>query len=563
MTKSKPRVGWLSPTLMILSVIVLVAARLTAERFDFAIANIITLISGFVFYMTALILWLRIGRTHWKLKLAVVLAPIVAIGVGLIFYKPLGVDSELVPRFRYRWAKAPKSSQVAQSEKPTATDSQAESQLTSPPLHGTPPTGSQLAELQEKGARDYSGFLGANRRASLPQLQFIEPSSWTEATPELLWKKEIGAGWSAFSVVGEIAVTLEQKEDAEVLQAYALNSGTPLWSIEWKAMHSNPLGGLGPRSTPVIVDDVVYAQGANGHFVAAKLQTGEKLWDKELLELAQANVEDAIKEVAWGRSSSPLVIDGKVVIPLGGAASNVSTLICFDATTGEEKWRSGKQQVSYASPTLMELNGVKQIVSVNDHTVSSHRLEDGEVLWNADWPGASNGPANVSQPVAIDQKRVLLSKAYGSGAKMLNVELDTDGVWNVSTLWENAAVLKTKFTNVVVHNGFAYGLSDGILECVDLNNGERKWKSKRYRHGQIMLVGSDLLIVAEDGSVAIGEANPDKFEEAFRFQAIEGMTWNNPALAGNLLLVRNGEQAACYRLPVKGIASNQSHESLN
>jgi outer membrane protein assembly factor BamB len=539
---AKAKIGWAAPVLMILSVIVIVAARLTAEHFDFAVANIITLISGFVFYMTGLLLWLRLGQSSWKVKLGVVLAPLVAMVVGLSLFKPLGVDSELFPRFRYRWSSS--EAAVVSAGKDSKVDV-------------------DLSTLAPQGTNDYSGFMGADRRATLPNVEFVDLDAWTEDTPERLWIKTIGAGWSAFSVMGEIAVTLDQEGENERLQAYATKSGEPLWTLEWKSQHSTSLGGLGPRSTPVIANGIVYAQGANGYLIAAKLENGEKVWDKQLLELAGVELVDAEKEVAWGRASSPLVVDGKVIIPLGGAGTNLCTLICFDAATGEEKWRAGNEQVSYASPTLMILKGLPQIVSMNNSSVTSHRVEDGTILWKADWPGASNGAANVSQPVAIDDERVLLSKGYSTGAKMLKIERDSEDRWTVSELWKDSSVLKTKFTNVVVNDGFAYGLSDGILECVDLSNGQRKWKSKRYRHGQIMLVGQHLLIVAEDGSVAIGAASPEKFVEAYRFQAIEGMTWNNPALAGNLLLVRNGEQAACYRLPIQNIEEAKASQSLN
>jgi len=534
----KAKIGRLAPALMLLSVIVMVVARATASYFDFAVANIITVICGLTFYVTALMLWLRVGRASRRLKTAVVFAPLGLIFVGLCFYEPLGLDSELVPRFRYRWGSDP----LVQAEKNKESVREPESALS--------PSISQGLD-KSQGLNDYAGFLGSDRSATIKHASFSDPSSWTESTPQLLWKRKIGAGWSAFSVVGEVAVTLEQRDDYETLQAYALKTGEPLWKNEWKARHTTSLGGLGPRSTPVIANGIVYAQGANGYFIAAKLDSGEKVWDKSLLDCVGVELSQAESEVAWGRSSSPLVVENKVIIPLGGAADKIATLICFDAQTGEEKWRTGREQVSYASPTLMNLQQTPQIVSVNNDTVSSHRLEDGAELWRTDWPGSSSGPANVSQPVAVDDQRVLLSKAYGSGAKMLKVTGSSDGTWKVEELWKNSSVLKTKFTNVVIHEGYAYGLSDGILECVDLGDGQRKWKSKRYRHGQIMLVGQHLLIVAEDGSVAIGVANPESFEELYRFQAIEGMTWNNAALAGNLLLVRNGEQAACYRLPMQ------------
>ena len=529
--EKRKRIGWLAPLLIVLSLLGIVAARATAEQFDFAVANIITLICGFVFVVTVGVLFLRHGQIPLAYKIGVIFSPVLLMAVGLLFFKPIGVDSELIPRFKYRWSDA--AAPVVVKSAASESEKQPEVKSVSPQV-----------------PHAYPGFLGADRRATVTY-SFTDPATWSTETPELLWKRNIGAGWSAFSVVGEIAVTLEQKEEQEVLQAYELKTGKPLWSSRWDTMHATSLGGVGPRSTPTIADGMVFAQGANGRLVAAKLETGETVWEKDLLEVAGVQLGEAEAEVAWGRSSSPLVIDDKLIIPLGGAAPKLTTLICFEAATGKELWRSGSEQVSYASPTLVVLRGVPQIVSVNNDSVSSHRIDDGVVLWETSWPGASNGPANVSQPVAIDSERVLLSKAYGSGAKMLKVNKGADDQWTVETLWENPSVLKTKFTNIVVHEGYAYGLSDGILECVDMATGDRNWKSKRYRHGQIMLVGDQLLVVAEDGSVALGRANREKFVESYRFQAIEGMTWNNPALVGDLLLVRNGEQAACYRLPLK------------
>jgi len=336
------------------------------------------------------------------------------------------------------------------------------------------------------------------------------------------------------------------------LRASELSTGKKICEYQWPSRHATSLGGVGPRSTPTIAEGIVFAQGATGMLVAVKLQNGEKLWEADLLQIAGITREQAEKDVAWGRSSSPLFVEGKVVVPLGGATDNKPvSLISFEALTGKEVWRSGYSQVSYASPALLKLLGTEQIVSVNETSVSGHRIEDGKLLWDYPWPGASNGAANVSQPVAVSNELLLLSKAYGGGATLLKLSKDSSEAWKCEKVCANNGVLKTKFTNVVLHAGCAFGLSDGILECVDLATGERKWKAKRYRHGQIMLVGEYLLIVAEDGNVAFAKADPNEFKEIYKFQALEGMTWNNPALAGDLLLVRNSEQAACYRLPLE------------
>ncbi len=528
------RIGWLAPLLIVLATAGIIIARLTAERFDFAIANIVTLICGFVICVTVASTWLRISRASVRFKLAIIAVPFVAAAVALLFYQPIGVDSELVPRFRPRWQQ---SATVVISEAKPLDEKTADL---------------EPAAVLSSSLNDYPGFLGADRRATVTHIKLADPTTWDSKSPQLLWKQAIGAGWSAFSVAGNIAVTLEQSDEAECLRAYELSTGKRLWDYQWPSRHATSLGGVGPRSTPTIAEGVVFAQGANGILVAVKLQNGEKLWEIDLLQIAGITREQAEKDVAWGRSSSPLFVAGKVVVPLGGATdAKPVSLICLEYLTGKELWRSGNSQVSYASPTLLTLLGTEQIVSVNETSVSGHRIEDGTLLWDYPWPGASNGAANVSQPVAVSDESLLLSKAYGGGAALLKLSKDSAETWKCEKIWANNAVLKTKFTNVVLHAGYAFGLSDGILECVDLATGERKWKAKRYRHGQIMLVGEYLLIVAEDGNVAIAKADPNEFKELYKFQALEGMTWNNPALARDLLLVRNGEQAACYRLPLE------------
>ena len=146
--------------------------------------------------------------------------------------------------------------------------------------------------------------------------------------------------------------------------------------------------------------------------------------------------------------------------------------------------------------------------------------------------------------------RVFVSKGYRGGCALLQVAgSDGDGL-QVTQLWQRPTLLKTKMTNVVVRQGYVYGLSQGILECVELRSGKRRWKRGRYGHGQVLLVDDLILVTSESGAVALVEASPDAFRELGRFQAIEGKTWNNPALAGPLLLVRNSEEAACYELPL-------------
>jgi len=158
--------------------------------------------------------------------------------------------------------------------------------------------------------------------------------------------------------------------------------------------------------------------------------------------------------------------------------------------------------------------------------------------------------SNNSQVVPVGDDRLFVTKAYNKGASLFTVSRDEANHWTAKTIWSHPNVLKTKFTNVAILRGFAYGLSDGILECADVETGKRRWKQGHFGHGQILRVGDLLFVESDAGEVALVEASPEAFHELGRFQAIEGQTWNTLCLWGSYLLVRNSEEAACYKLPV-------------
>jgi outer membrane protein assembly factor BamB len=226
------------------------------------------------------------------------------------------------------------------------------------------------------------------------------------------------------------------------------------------------------------------------------------------------------------------------------------SLAAFQKDTGQLAWEAGDRQVGYSSPVLATLGGVRQVLIVNEDSVSAHDPKDGRILWSHEWPGKSNSSASVSQPAVLDHEHVLLSKAYGGGAALLRIAHEAD-TFIAEKVWRNEGLLKTKFTNVVVHGAYVYGLSDGILECVQWAQGVRQWKRGRYGPGQILGVGDLLLVQAESGDVAMVEATPQRFRELGVLPAaLEGKTWNNLCLSGPLLLVRNSEEAACYELAI-------------
>lgn len=401
---------------------------------------------------------------------------------------------------------------------------------------------------------DFPHFLGPRWDQTIDTV--VLSSDWKARPPKELWKQPIGAGWSGFAIVNHSAVTLEQQGEIEYVTCYDVETGRLEWSHGTETRYELLIAGTGPRSTPTIDGGRVYTLGATGCLSCLDGATGKPIWKHDLREMYDISDAEEHASIQFGRANSPLVINDLVVIPVGGPLGKKRAgLVAFDKLTGERVWEGDDRNASYSTPVLTTIGGIPQILIVNEDSVSSHDPQTGKTLWDYPWLGKTSGDANVSQAVPVGADRVFLSKGYVRGAKLLQIDTSPDGAQAPRELWKNPQVLKTKFTNVVVHQGFVYGLSDGILECIELETGQRAWKEGRYQHGQILLVGELLLVLSESGELVLIEPSPrEKNRVLARMQVLEGKTWNPLALAGRFLLIRNGEQSACYELPVENDA---------
>jgi outer membrane protein assembly factor BamB len=386
-------------------------------------------------------------------------------------------------------------------------------------------------------AADWPGFRGPRRNGVVGGVQ-IE-TNWTASPPTELWRRPIGPGWSSFAVSGDLIYTQEQRGDEEVVACYRLTTGEPVWRHRNAARFWESNGGAGPRGTPTLSNGRVYSLGATGILNALDAASGAVVWSRNA-------ASDTGREIpAWGFSSSPLVVDDMVVVATAG------DLVAYDAATGERRWLGPKGGWGYSSPHLITIDGVPQILLLNGTGAVSVAPSDGTVLWQHEWP--SDG---IVQPGVTAEGDVLIGS--GSG---LNVEVGVrrisvghgSGAWTVQERWTSAG-LKPYFNDFVVHEGHAFGFDGSILACIDLRDGVRKWKGGRYGHGQLVVLPEQdlLLVLSEEGELALVSAAPDKFNEVARFRVIEGKTWNHPVLVRDVLLARNGEEMVAFRLPVAG-----------
>jgi outer membrane protein assembly factor BamB len=330
--------------------------------------------------------------------------------------------------------------------------------------------------------------------------------------------------------------TQEQRGEEEMVSCYKVMTGEPVWKHSDAARFWESNAGAGPRATPTLHKDRVYTFGGTGILNALEARDGAVVWTR--------NVASDIgrKVPGWGFASSPLVVNDLVVVAAAG------WLVAYDLATGKKCWSGPAKGWGYSSPHLAKIDGVEQILLLNGAGAISVSPADGKVLWEYGWEGDG-----IVQPALSAQGDVLIGSGSGmpgsgTGTRRIAATHATNG-WTVVERWTSRG-LKPYFNDLVVHKGFAFGFDGSILACIDLKDGIRKWKGGRYGHGQIVLLQDQdvLIILSEEGEVALVGANPDNFTELARFPAIKGKTWNHPALAGNILLVRNDQEMSALRM---------------
>jgi outer membrane protein assembly factor BamB len=400
-----------------------------------------------------------------------------------------------------------------------------------------PKSNAERPAMSERGFTrvEWSGFRGPERDSVIRGVR-IE-TDWSKSPPVALWRRPIGPGWSSFAVHGNHIYTQEQRGDNEIVSCYDLTTGAPVWRHRDAARFWESNAGAGPRGTPTVTNGRVYTLGATGILNALDARDGSVVWSRNAASDTKA------KTPIWGFAGSPLVVDDLVIAATSGV------LAAYDLGTGKPRWIGPTGGSGYSSPQLATIDGVSQIVLLNGQGAISVAPADGTLLWKHEWN--SDG---IVQPAVIAGSDVLIGSGSGGvevGMRRISVAHDPGG-WRVEERWTSNG-LKPYFNDFVVHKGHAFGFDGSILSCIDLTDGTRRWKGGRYGQGQMIVLPDQdvLLVLSEEGELALVKATPDQFTELARFKAIEGKTWNHPALVGDVLLVRNGEEMAAFRLSLR------------
>jgi outer membrane protein assembly factor BamB len=506
-----------------------------------------------IFALTpALVAWAVITRRRSdRMRRASMVATIVA-ACGVFLLLRTGGIKNYTSELTWRWAKTPEARLLAQANDdpptvaPSPTAAEFSKELPSVTAVGQPKAArpapasagtSTAVRAAPNKEPDWPGFRGPNRDGIVRGVR-IE-TDWSKSPPIELWRRPIGPGWSSFAVDGDLLFTQEQRGNDELVACYRVSTGKPVWRHRDAVRFWESNGGAGPRATPTVSHGRVYAFGATGILNVLDAGSGALVWSRDVA------ADSATKIPTWGFSSSPLIADDLVIV----AAS--SKLVAYDLTGGKPRWVGSPRRGSYSSPHLATIDGVVQILLQSAAGVASVAPATGTVLWEHPFGEGTT----IVQPALVADGDIVISSITGTGGLGIRriAVAHAPGGWTVDERWTSAA-LKPYFNDFVVHNGHAFGFDGSILACVDLADGTRTWKGGRYGNGQLVLLSAQdaLLVLSEDGELALVEATTDQFRELARFPAIEGKTWNHPVVVGDVLLVRNGEEMAAFRLPLAG-----------
>jgi outer membrane protein assembly factor BamB len=514
-----------------------------AEEFSrfFRVISSYAIVSLTLFLL--LLWWLGLSGVRWSSRVAL---PIVIAILVLATVRKVDFSGDMVPLVRFRWQPVPGAVLEAYRQShPAASDEELGAQAVS--IEYSP---SDYPEYRNR-IRD-----GVARGPALAR-------DWKAKPPRLLWKHPCGGGYAGISVVGDLAVTIEQRHDDEAIVCYDAATGRERWVYSYPAHFYDPRAE-GPMATPTLVGSDVYSLGGTGWLVCLDLATGKLKWKVDVLA--------DNTNLTWGMSGSPLVYDNFVVVSPGEQrdSNEGRAVVAYDRKTGKKVWGAGNERGGYSSPMLVTLCDVPQIVVFEGLRVAAYDPFGKGELWSVPWE-VDQG-INVAQPLVLGDDRLFVTSGYANRCGVVRLvkqkgETSPDAAIGISSgaglpaylpektgklipeeIWHNAA-LRCRFCSPVLYQGYIYGLDEGNLVCLDAKDGRRVWRGKSYRQSQLLRCEDLLLILTEEGDLALVQAAAEKSRELGRLKVLaDDKTWSCPTLAGGKAYIRNPAEIACYDL---------------
>ena len=400
-------------------------------------------------------------------------------------------------------------------------------------------------------AAEWPQFAGPNHDGSTPDKV---AGAWPEGGPKRLWKVPTPTGFSVFSVAGGCAYTLVSREADGALQEVCLAldaaSGKELWATPLGIAKydgggdsgaPDNKGGDGPRSTPTVDGDRVYAFDGRLKLHCLNATDGQPVWTKDFVQ------ELGAKGIQWQNAASP-VIEGDLIFVCCGAPGK--SLLGLKKTDGSIVWSGESDVPTHATPTLATLHGGRQIVFFTRTGLVACETQTGKVLWRQ----AYRFSVSTAASPVVSGDIVYCSAGYGVGTGAYRIAKDGDQ-WTSTEIWRiTGDDLANHWSTPIVKDGFVYGIygfkqyGKAALKCVELATGKEKWSEAGFGPGGVVLAGGQLVVLNDRGELVLVAAQPEGYKELARTQAVSGKCWNRPVVCGGRIYARSTAEGACLEV---------------
>jgi len=382
---------------------------------------------------------------------------------------------------------------------------------------------------QQSVSKSWTQFRGPHRNGISPENSLYD--KLPEKGPELLWKKEIGSGFSEITILEDRIYTMISEEidsvsGSEYIAAFDAKTGNEIWRTKLDSMFFDTFGN-GPRSTPAIGEDKIFSFSSYGKLTANSKKDGKTIWQVDFISEFGSTLPQ------WAFSSSPVLVDDILIIEAGGTDSRA--FIGFDKNSGKVLWTKGSGIASYNSPVVAVIDGKTNIIFANQKTLFSLNSK-GDTLWT--YSMTMNGP--MAMPVVLDSNKIFISTVRSAGFSIVEVKN------NIVQEVLHGATMKNDYSSSLHYHGYIYGFNVAALQCISASTGEKKWTKRGFGKGSLILVDDKLLVLSDKGKLIQVKATPEAYFEQGSFQAVGGKSWTAPSFAEGKLYVRNLTEMACY-----------------
>lgn len=434
-----------------------------------------------------------------------------------------------------------------------------------------------VVDAPHQPTEDWTKFLGPHDTGVSDETGLL--ARWPEAGPPVVWKKKVGSGYTAPSILGQKLILFQRIGDDEVVECLDTATGDHVWDFKYPTQFIDPYGyDNGPRCAPLLTKDRCYTFGAEGMLTCLDLSNGKKVWQVDTAR------EFDVPEAFFGVGACP-ILEGDLLITMVGGQPDAG-LVAFHKDTGKTVWQSvgqtsweppkiriprDRKLASYATPIAATIHGRRVVLAFMRPGLVAVDAQSGAVRFSYFFRATFGDSVNAARPVVVGDQ-IFLSAAYDVGAALLKVHKDVKGYDEV---WRDELAMQTHWSTPIHHEGYVYGFSGrhevgSTFRCIELATGRLKWETeeanfgdipdpkdgrgrnapKYYGRGSKILADGKFIVLGERGLLALVALDSEKFTEISRvqFPELEYPSWVAPVLSRKRLYLRDLDDLMCLDL---------------